>query len=67
MALTCFKDSVLKRNVVAILTNATLKWGGGQTRKVIGKSGSAGILRDIIFVLCFIQMYDFAVEIGTLH
>lgn len=41
--------------------------GGGMAIKVFLKSGSAGIFRDIIFVLYFSQMYVFAVEILTLH
>lgn len=54
--------------MVVILTNPTLKYGrGGGTLKVFLKSGSAGIFRDIIFVLYFIQVYDVAVEILTLH
>lgn len=53
--------------MVVILTNPTLKYGRGGTLKVFLKSGSAGIFRDIIFVLYFIQVYDVAVEILTLH
>lgn len=51
-----------------ILIYGRVGGGAGNGHKgLFGKSGSAGIFRDIIFVLYFSQMYVFAVEVVTLH